>query len=75
VDKNAKKLITLIAEKMLTNKLEKKQINNEAQLWHGHRDTTRYGYFNTDNVKNIGQWHRYIYNKIWILFIDLLLKN
>jgi hypothetical protein len=34
-------------------------------LWHGHRDTTRHGHSDTDNVKNIGHWHRDIYDKIW----------
>jgi hypothetical protein len=36
---------------------------------------TRHGYSDTDNVKNIGYQHCYIYGKIWILSIDLLLKK
>jgi hypothetical protein len=41
--------------------------------WHGHRNMTWHS--DTDNVKNIGHRHCYIYDKIWNLFIDLLFKK
>jgi hypothetical protein len=32
---------------------------------HGYCNMTRYRYSDTDNEKNIGHWHCYIYDKIW----------
>jgi hypothetical protein len=48
----------------------KEYLTMNHRLWHG-----RHGHFDTDNVKNIGHRHRYIYDKIWNLFIDLLFKK
>jgi hypothetical protein len=33
-------------------------------LSHRHRDTTRHGHSDIDNVKNKGHQHRYVYDKI-----------